>query len=79
MMDKSPSVILVDDDKALRRATRQTLELAGFDVADFSNAQDALNSVTSEYEGIIVTDVRMPQIDGLQFLFGSKRLTQTCL
>lgn len=67
MMDKSPSVILVDDDKALRRATRQTLELAGFEVADFSNALDALNSVTFEYDGVVVTDVRMPQIDGLQF------------
>lgn len=66
-MDKSPSVILVDDDKALRRATRQTLELAGFEVADFSNALDALNSVTFEYDGVVVTDVRMPQIDGLQF------------
>ncbi|TNV11856.1 sigma-54-dependent transcriptional regulator [Brucella pecoris] len=66
-MDKSPSVILVDDDKALRRATRQTLELAGFDVADFPNAFDALNSVTSDYDGVVVTDVRMPQIDGLQF------------
>ncbi len=67
MMDKSPSVILVDDDKALRRATRQTLELADFEVADFSNALDALNSVTFEYDGVVVTDVRMPQIDGLQF------------
>ncbi len=65
-MDKSPSVILVDDDRALRRATRQTLELAGFDVSDFSNALDALNSVTTAYDGVIVTDVRMPQIDGLQ-------------
>jgi two-component system C4-dicarboxylate transport response regulator DctD len=67
MMDKSPFVILVDDDKALRRATRQTLELAGFEVADFPSALDALNSVTFEYDGVVVTDVRMPQIDGLQF------------
>lgn len=67
MMDKSPSVILVDDDKALRRATRQTLELAGFEVTDFPSALDALNSVTFEYDGVVVTDVRMPQIDGLQF------------
>ncbi len=66
MMDKSPSVILVDDDRALRRATRQTLELAGFDVADFPNALETLNSVTSAYDGVVVTDVRMPQIDGLQ-------------
>src|SRR5690606_41631027 len=66
MIADSPSVILVDDDRALRRATRQTLELAAFDVADFPNALETLNSVTSAYDGVVVTDVRMPQIDGLQ-------------
>ncbi|BCP53529.1 Fis family transcriptional regulator [Kaistia sp. 32K] len=60
------SVILVDDDKSLRRATRQTLELAGFQVADFDSAADALSAVTPQLNGVIVTDVRMPQIDGLQ-------------
>ena len=59
-------VILVDDDKALRHATRQTLELAGYEVLDFSNAGDALISISASFEGVIVTDVRMPQIDGLE-------------
>ncbi len=60
------SVILVDDDKALRRATRQTLELAGYEVLDFGSASEALNAINSSFEGVIVTDVRMPQIDGLE-------------
>lgn len=59
-------VILVDDDKQLRRATKQTLELAGYDVLDFESAGEALSVITSSFEGVIVTDVRMPQIDGLQ-------------
>lgn len=59
-------VILVDDDKPLRRATRQTLELAGYDVIDFPSASEALNAITPSFNGVIVTDVRMPQIDGLQ-------------
>jgi len=59
-------VILVDDDKPLRRATRQTLELAGYTVEDFGSASEALSAITSSFEGVIVTDVRMPQIDGLQ-------------
>lgn len=67
MMNHPHSVILVDDDRALRRATRQTLELAGFSVTDYGNAVDALADVTADFDGVIVSDVRMPQIDGLQF------------
>lgn len=60
-------VLLVDDDNHLRRATRQTLELAGYAVQDFSSASEALTVITPSFEGVIITDVRMPQIDGLQF------------
>ncbi|TPF77201.1 sigma-54-dependent Fis family transcriptional regulator [Brucella gallinifaecis] len=59
-------VILVDDDEALRRATRQTLELAGYAVTDFGSASEALSLITSSFDGVVITDVRMPQIDGLQ-------------
>ena len=38
----SIDIILVDDDQALRRATRQTLELAGYAVRDFGAAPQAL-------------------------------------
>ncbi|MBC2885276.1 sigma-54-dependent Fis family transcriptional regulator [Ochrobactrum sp. CM-21-5] len=65
-MDKPLPVLLVDDDKALRRATRQTLELAGYMVTDFGNASDTLAEISPAFDGVIVTDVRMPQIDGLQ-------------
>lgn len=63
---KNIPVILVDDDNALRRATRQTLELAGYQVQDFSSAVEAINAITNTFEGVIVTDVRMPHIDGLE-------------
>jgi len=59
-------VILVDDDKSLRHATRQTLELAGYEVLDFASASEALAAISGSFEGVIVTDVRMPQIDGLE-------------
>ncbi len=67
MMDKAFSVILVDDDDSLRRATRQTLELAGYSVTSFSNALEALGTIASSFNGIVITDVRMPKMDGLQF------------
>lgn len=60
------AVILVDDDKDLRRATAQTLELAGFDVQAFARAREALAALPADFAGVVVSDIRMPEMDGLQ-------------
>lgn len=65
MSDVTP-IFLVDDDKDLLRATKQTLELAGFSVSAFSDAGDALAALGPEFAGVLVSDIRMPEIDGLQ-------------
>ncbi len=65
-MDPLTQVALIDDDKDLRRATAQTLELAGFSVSAFANAKAALEVLSADFEGPVVTDIRMPEIDGLQ-------------
>jgi two-component system C4-dicarboxylate transport response regulator DctD len=65
MTDAAP-IYLVDDDKELLRATKQTLELAGFSVSAFSAASDALAVLDADFSGIVVSDIRMPQIDGLE-------------
>ena len=62
----SIDIFLVDDDQALRRATRQTLELAGYAVRDFGSAPQALAQLSRESEAVIVTDIRMAGMDGLE-------------
>lgn len=62
-------VRLVEDDDDLRTAQVQTLRMAGFQVEDFGLASDALKGLTRDYPGVILSDVRMPGMDGLQ-LFG---------
>jgi two-component system C4-dicarboxylate transport response regulator DctD len=59
-------VLLVDDDRQLLHATAQTLELAGFDVTPFGAATDALARIDRTFAGVIVSDIRMPGMDGLQ-------------
>lgn len=59
-------VIFVDDDPDLRRATAQALKLAGFDVQAFGAAEAALEAIGPELEGPVVTDIRMPRMNGLQ-------------
>lgn len=64
--DTPISVILVDDDPDLLRATTQTLRLQGMQVHAHAKAADALGALTPDFDGVIVTDVRMPGIDGLE-------------
>lgn len=64
--DNAAPVILIDDDRDLLKATAQTLELAGFSVSAFAVAAEALAGLDAGFVGVVVSDIRMPQIDGLQ-------------
>lgn len=60
-------VALVEDDPPLRDATTQALTLDGAEVTGFPDARAALAWLTPEYAGVVVSDVRMPGIDGIAF------------
>ena len=73
MTGSSPrTVAFVDDDADLRESNRQTLELAGFEPIMFDNAGAALARITADFAGVVVSDIRMPGMDGLQ-LFAALR------
>ncbi|NTS66814.1 sigma-54-dependent Fis family transcriptional regulator [Sphingomonas sp. HHU CXW] len=62
----APLVALVDDDDDLRRATAQLLTLAGYDVRGFADAATALAAIDMDFAGVVVTDVRMPGMSGIE-------------
>ena len=62
------TIFLVDDDADLRAATAQWLELAGYRVETFADAPSALKRLDPEHDGVVVTDVKMPKLDGMAFL-----------
>jgi two-component system C4-dicarboxylate transport response regulator DctD len=59
-------VALVDDDDDLRAATTQLLTLAGYDVRAFADATSALAVIGPTFAGVVVTDVRMPGMSGIE-------------
>lgn len=61
----SRKVALVDDDQDLRAATAQLLRMADFQVVQFADASGALNAIDAGWEGVVVSDVRMPGLSGI--------------
>ncbi|RMR50132.1 Sigma-54 dependent DNA-binding response regulator FleR [Pseudomonas cichorii] len=64
----SIKVLLVEDDRSLREALGETLELAGYDYRAVGSAEDALLAVDQESFSLVISDVNMPGMDGHQLL-----------
>ena len=62
------SIALIEDDPIVRQTTAQWLQLAGFDITTFDNGQAALAEITQHKFMAIISDVRLPGINGLELL-----------
>jgi two-component system response regulator FixJ len=60
-------VFVVDDDEAVRDSLQLLLEATGYQVQVFEAARYALEACSSSMPGCIITDIRMPEMDGLEF------------
>jgi two-component system response regulator FixJ len=69
---QSKLVYIVDDDDAVRDALSLLVESAGYEVEAFETAVSALESCRTGSPACIITDIRMPEMDGLEF---QKRLS----
>lgn len=61
-------ILLVEDDRALREALADTLELGGYRYRAVDSGEAALLALTEEAFGLVISDVNMPGIDGHQLL-----------
>ncbi|TFF41515.1 sigma-54 dependent transcriptional regulator [Pseudomonas sp. RIT623] len=69
----SIKVLLVEDDRVLRQALADTLEIGGFAHRAVGSAEEALRVVDEEAFGLVVSDVNMPGMDGHQLLAQLRR------
>lgn len=63
-----PLVLIVDDDAAIRRLLRQTLERAGYRVVDADDARTALAAVERHEPDAVLLDLGLPDRDGLELV-----------
>ncbi len=63
-----PFILVVDDEEDPRSALYELLASEGFRVATCENAFEALKTVAKEKPALVITDLRMPIIDGMELL-----------
>jgi FixJ family two-component response regulator len=68
MATDAPTIFVVDDDEEVRKALRRLLHSAGHDVLTFGSSDEFLAQVPEDVPGCVVSDLRLPGLDGLDLL-----------
>ena len=73
MEQQSGLVLIVDDERPIRRFLRASLGSHGFEVLEAENGQEAINYLTSRHPDLVILDLSLPDMDGIEIL---KRLRE---
>lgn len=73
---KKRIILLVEDNDMLIRAYQMILEKGGYEVVLANNGKEALNKLKSTTPDVILLDMLMPEMDGLQFMIQLKKRGQ---
>lgn len=68
------TIMVVDDSSSVRQVLSIALKGAGYDVLEGFDGQDALNKLTGQKIHLIISDVNMPNMDGITFVTELKKL-----
>lgn len=64
--NRGPCVLVVDDDAVLRKVVRAVLEADGFRVIEAADGTEGLKLAAEEQPGVVLLDVMMPGLDGVE-------------
>lgn len=67
-MAEKLKVAIIDDEADMRASISQWLELSGYQTECFESANKALAALGADYRGIVLSDIRMPGMDGMELL-----------
>ena len=69
MIDQQPGLVLVvDDERPIRRFLRASLSSHGFEVLEAENGQEAFATLTSRHPDLVILDLSLPDMDGIDIL-----------
>ena len=74
MEKKNKTIVLVEDEPEQREALKLFLIAEGYDVLDFSSAEEALQKLHALKPDLLVSDIKLPGMDGITFFKEIKKL-----
>lgn len=77
-MSKRLKVLIVEDDPNVRLGCEQAMQLADISVEGVASAEEGRRRMSLELPGVVITDMRLPGIDGLAFLRWCTSLIWRC-
>ncbi|MDA8427886.1 MAG: response regulator [Geobacteraceae bacterium] len=78
MAEKMKRILVVDDEENARIALSKILSREGYDVASAGNGYEALNYLRGKDVELIITDINMPEMNGMTFLRELNRSHPSC-
>jgi CheY-like chemotaxis protein len=67
-------LLVIDDDDAVLRSLERILDRAGYQVTTVGDGREALRRLQAEAPDLVITDVFMPEMDGIEFLLQVREL-----
>ena len=77
MSERGQRVLVVEDENAIRRYLRAALSAQGFSIFEAANGQDAINAVVSDHPDLIILDLGLPDVDGIEVTRRLREWSQT--
>ena len=68
MVSRNKTILIADDDESLRRIIEYNLSNKGYRILLAEDGEEALNIFKSEDVDIVITDIKMEKVDGLELL-----------
>ena len=68
------TILIVDDSATIRQVVGRTLKGAGYEVMEASDGKEALKKLDGKKINLIISDVNMPNMDGITFVKEAKKL-----
>lgn len=62
------NILIIDDEKAIRKTLSEILSYEGYKIDDAENGEDALKRLKEKNYDVVLCDIKMPKMDGIEFL-----------
>ncbi len=72
-----PRILIIDDETSIRRTLREILEYEKYQIDDAASGMEGLQLLQDQEYDVILCDIKMPQMDGIETLEAVRRVTET--